>query len=207
MRDIVIRISIGFLCFVLLGGIASADPGSLPVLRVALRPVETVNATPEEQRRYRTLLEETLRATPGLALRPGSEGELGCDLREGACLRRLHATLGADRLLVLRVGRLGETVVIRLLVHDLAQGARQGSFQEVLGRGAGDREAREALRRMVLGFAPPAPAPPPARRRWYSRWWVWTIAGAVVAGSVTAAVLATRRRGDEPYVIITPPAP
>jgi hypothetical protein len=202
----VLRFAIGI---VLLAGVsldAHAAPRAAPPLRVSLRPIEVVNATPAEQRRYRALLEEAVRATPGLELRPGSEGELGCDLREGACLRRLHGALGVDRLLVLRVGRIGDTVVIRLLVHDLAQGPRQGSFQEVLGRGAGEREARDVLRRMILGFAPPPPAPR-LRTPWYARWWVWTIAGVVVAGSVTAAVLATRPRGTDADITIVPPGP
>lgn len=37
-------------------------------------------------------------------------------------------------------------------------------------------------------IAPPPP-PPPAPRRWYQRWWVWTAAGAVVAGTVTALAI------------------
>jgi hypothetical protein len=191
------------LLLVLLAPVAAT---AAPPLRVSLRPVEAVNAGPGEERRYRELLEETVRTTPGLELRAGSEGELGCDLREGSCLHRLHAALAADRLLALRVGRLGDTVVIRLLVHDLAQGARQGSFQEVLARGAGERELRDALRRMVAGFAPP---PPPPRRRtpWYGRWWVWSIAGVVVAGSVTAAILATRPQTSEPDFKIIPLPP
>ena len=47
----------------------------------------------------------------------------------------------------------------------------------------------------------PAPAPPPERRAgpFYTRWWFWTVVGAVVAGSVTAAVLVTREPdGREP---------
>lgn len=43
---------------------------------------------------------------------------------------------------------------------------------------------------------PPPPAPPPARPIW-KRWWVWTVAGAVVAGSVAA--LAARGGGGQDY--------
>jgi tetratricopeptide (TPR) repeat protein len=38
---------------------------------------------------------------------------------------------------------------------------------------------------------------PPAASPWYRRWWVWTIVGVVAAGATTAAVLATRSRGEE----------
>ncbi len=31
--------------------------------------------------------------------------------------------------------------------------------------------------------------------RWYQKWWVWTVAGVVLAGGVTATVLATRSGG------------
>lgn len=46
----------------------------------------------------------------------------------------------------------------------------------------------------------PIAAPESGQRStaWYRKWWVWTAAGAVVAGSVTAAVLATRGGGGSP---------
>jgi hypothetical protein len=98
------------------------------------------------------------------------------------------------------VGRLGDTTLIRVSVFDVARGARQGTWQELL-REQTDRAVSQAMARMVAGFVPPPPAPQP----WYSRWWVWTIAGVAVAGSVTAAVLATRDwDGQAKYTVRLP---
>lgn len=49
----------------------------------------------------------------------------------------------------------------------------------------------------LTGAAAPGPAAPgpspPASTPWYKRWWVWTIAGVLVAGATTAAVVVTTR--------------
>ena len=109
--------------------------------------------------------------------------------------------LGADKLLQLRVGQLGDTTIIRLTAFNVARGARQGSWQEVL-RTPDDQAVALAMERMVGSFAPL----PPPDKPWYSRWWVWTAAGVVVAGTVTAIVLTTTLdSGPEPDDIITPP--
>jgi hypothetical protein len=173
-------------------------------LRVALSPLELVNLTEQEGKRHRRLLEQTLGATWGLKLQQGLDHAPRCEVRERGCLRRLGASLQADRLLALRVGHLADTTVIRLTVYDLTRSVRLGSWQEVLRGKHSDTELKAAFERMVAGFAPPPP-PPPRKSPWYTKWWVWTAAGVVVAGGVTAAVLATRGGGDEPDFVINPP--
>jgi hypothetical protein len=174
-------------------------------LRAAVAPVERVNVSEQEGARLQRLLLQVLRDARGVAAaRPLPA--LACDPREPECLERLGHEPGAERLLQLRLGRLGDTTVIRLTVYDLRRRARQGSWQEVLRQAAGAQAERQALERMVAGFAPPPP-PPPAKKPWYTRWWVWTAAGAVIAGGVTAAVLATWDRGTRPDDTITPPTP
>jgi len=183
--------------------VAVTTPGvgaSAAVLKVALLPVERVNITPAQGRRYLDLLLRGLRQRSTLEiLRPGTAGgsaSLPARCSESIdCLRREGLRLGADRLLQLRVGQLGDTTIVRLTAFDVARGARQGSWQEVL-RDVRDAAVAQALERMIAGFAP-APPPVAAKKSWYTRWWVWTVAGAVVAGTVTAIVLGTRDTGPE----------
>jgi hypothetical protein len=177
-------------------------PGAAAQLRVSLAPLELVNLSREDGERYRRALERAIRATRGLR-RVAPAHEL-CDLREVSCLHRQRSRLGADRLLVLRVGRLGDTTVIRLTVHDLRRAVRQGSWQEVIRGQTTDEALGKALDRMVAGFAPAPPPPPPPPSPWYKKWWVWTAAGVVVAGGVTAAVLATRGGGEPDHTIVPP---
>jgi len=167
-------------------------------LRVSIGPMEQVNLSPTEAERFRRVLLRVVQATHGLAVGPALD-RLPCEPREGSCLRQLRRRLKGDRLLLLRVGRLADTTVIRLTVHDLARGVRQGSWQEVLKQGAGAAQEGKAVERMVAGFAPRPPSP---SRPWYGRWWVWTLAGVVVAGTVTATVLATRSSDPKPYITI-----
>jgi hypothetical protein len=45
----------------------------------------------------------------------------------------------------------------------------------------------------------------PGELAWYQRWWVWGIAGTVIAGSATAVVLSTRRSSPSTVPIIIDP--
>jgi hypothetical protein len=201
MRPVVSRMRLCVLLWtVLVPRVAAAAEGGM---RVAVAPVERVNLAEAEGQRYWRLLLQVLREAPGVEP-AAKEARTSCDLRERACLRRLHRQLKADRLVILRVGRLGDTTVTRLTVFDLWQGTRHGTWQEVLRATQHDRGIVEAMQRMVAAFTPP---PPNAARPWYTRWWVWTAAGVVVAGAVTAAVLATRPSDDGYDRSIVPPSP
>jgi hypothetical protein len=57
---------------------------------------------------------------------------------------------------------------------------------------------------MVNGFIPAKPQIIGDRTHWYERWWVWTAAGVVVAGSITAAVLLS---GSSDNITRVPPLP
>lgn len=51
----------------------------------------------------------------------------------------------------------------------------------------------------VTASPPPSPASPgTAARPWYRRWWVWTLAGAVVAGTAVGVTLAVTRETSQP---------
>jgi len=186
---------------ILLLGAPPAYAAAPTKLRVALLPLERVNVTPGQARRYERLLRQTLSKRTTLSIVRVSTGAASQPASQPADLRRVGQQLGADKLLQLRVGQLGDTTIIRLTAFDVVRGARQGSWQEVL-RTPDDQAVARAMERMVGSFAPlPLPDKP-----WYSRWWVWTAAGVVVAGTVTAIVLTTTLdSGPEPDDIITPP--
>ncbi len=177
--------------------------------RIALLPAELLNLGRTEAGPWMDHATAILKKVPGVEVLPRREtasalartGAKGCASRI-PCLQKLGRSLGARKVLALRFGRLGDTLVLRLTAFDVARGVRQGSWQEVLKWG-GSANVRRAVERLVHGFAPPAPAP--RSRPWFKRWYVWTVAGLVVAGSVTAAVLATRDWGSEPDHVIRPP--
>ncbi|MFH1132257.1 MAG: hypothetical protein V1754_13045 [Pseudomonadota bacterium] len=176
--------------------------------RVILMPIELVNASPEQGVRYQKLFLEAITQVPTIVAVETKKAVATVEAlpktctKEEDCLLRLGKKLGVQKLLALRVGKLGETVVMRVSVFDLSRGARQGIWQEVL-RGEDEKGLEQAMYRMVMGFAPTPLGPKP----WFTRWWVWTAAGAVVAGAIITAVLATRSIGPEPDAVIIPPGP
>jgi hypothetical protein len=176
-------------------------------IKLTLLPVEAINLSPGEDAHYLGLLQGVLSRNPRLELRdvPGLEAALAAHgpacRGDVHCLRRATAGKPLDRLGALRVGRLSDTMVIRLAIFNIPRGVRQGTWQEVLNQ-PDDAAVTRAMERMVNGFAPPLQEASP----WYTKWWVWTIAGAVVGGSVAAVVIATRGdTGPDPDHIIEVP--
>jgi hypothetical protein len=179
-------------CVALLILLAAPSAVAAPsTVRLAVLPVEGINLPAAEGDALRARLEQILRRNPTARVAP-SPRAVACG-GEIACLQQTGVRLGLDKMVALRVGRLGDTTALRLTVFDVPRGVRQGIWQEVLRR-ADDAGVTAALERMVVSFLPLPPAP--QRRAWYTRWWVWTIAGAVVAGSVTAAVVLATRPGE-----------
>jgi hypothetical protein len=186
---------------ILLLGAASAHGEAPARLRVALLPLEQVNVTSAQAQRYERTLRRTLGRRTNLTILDASAGAASSQpASQPADLRRVGQRLGADKLLRLRVGQLGDTTIIRLTAFDVAKGARQGSWQEVL-RSPGDEAVASAVERMVASFAPLPPPDSP----WYKRWWVWTAAGVVVAGTVTAILVTTLNSEPGPDHTVTPP--
>lgn len=102
---------------------------------------------------------------------------------EPACVAALGVELGADELLLLRIGALGPTLLLRGAVFDPRASVDVRSAQEVVnGRAMPGLDA--ALERLVAQLIPAQPA-----TQWYSRWWVWAAGGAVLAGAATTLVL------------------
>ena len=196
--------SIGTLGMILLPTSASARAPA-PV-QITLLPVETINLSADEAPIYGRLLRGVLKQSYRVKLKEAPElaaslkGQEPSCRAEVNCLRKICAGKPVQKLLALRVGRLSDTLVIRLAVFDIPRGVLQGTWQEVLNQ-SDQKAVTRALERMVLGFIPQRPV----ARPWYAKWWVWTVAGAVVAGSVTAAILASQSSEPVPDVTIELP--
>jgi len=178
-------------------------------LRIALLPIQGVNLAQGEDTRLREPLLRALRRRSSIVMSHPDQVSRASAARgpacsaEISCLKSLGEELGVHKLLSLQVGRIMDTTVLRLDVFDVLRGVRQGSWQEVLRR-PDDQAVHQGVERLIQTSFPP----PPPHRAWYTRWWVWASAGAVLtATAVTIAVVATRDKGVNPDVIITPPAP
>ncbi|MBW2734670.1 MAG: hypothetical protein JRH20_19965 [Deltaproteobacteria bacterium] len=163
----------------------------------ALLPVGGVNVSAETAQGLLTLLQQELRQRRLRWVGVGVIPTADCD---DLCMAAIGRRADARRLIRLEVGRLGGTYVLRLTLYDVAKGARQGSWQEVL-KGLGDEQVQPALLRMINGFAPP---PPIAKGKpWYKRWWVWAAAAGVVTAST--ALVVTLTPSDDPDYTLVPP--
>jgi len=95
-------------------------------------------------------------------------------------------------------GVLGVAVARGRLAMRLLRGGSVFSRQLVTqleGTETPSRVVARSIDLLLRDEPPPPPPPPPARRRWYEQWWLWTIVGAGVVATVTAAsVVATRPR-------------
>lgn len=165
------------------------------IRRYVLLAVEQVNVEPalrqQIEGRLLTLLRQRARRAEVWTLPHASipAPPSGC-LQQNSCLRDHARRLEAQRLLALRLGLLGDTLMLRLTVYD-PEGVKRGSWQEVL-RPNDAPALTAALERMVGSLAPAPPVIVRRERSWYRRWWVWTLVGVAVAGAVTTTVLVTR---------------
>ncbi|MCA9666415.1 MAG: hypothetical protein KC503_12530 [Myxococcales bacterium] len=173
-------------------------------VRLGVLPSRALNVEAAERARLDALLRARLRDGRQLELVTGADlgkalaGRDQSCVDDAACLVDVGKRVGAPRILAPRFGRLAETLILRLTVYETQSGTRQGSWQQVLTK-SDDKSLRVAFDRMLDGFAPK----PRAARRFYQRWWFWTAIGAaVVGGTVTAIVLATR--GESPTDEINP---
>jgi hypothetical protein len=175
-------------------------------LRVAVLPPERVTDVPAAAVDSAGLVAAALESRGGIEVIDPARTALAVAAVDAACLadplcqRGVARELGADRTVSIRLAALGTTVVVRVILAEAGTPAL--TRQEVI-REASSADVAGAMGRLGAELAE-AVAP---RRRWYRRWWVWTIAGVVVGGAAAgvAAAVATRGDGDEPDVIITPP--
>jgi hypothetical protein len=123
----------------------------------------------------------------------GSAGPLACidhsEARDTGFVSELTAEVGSARALVISVEK--EQVALRLF-----RAGERAFGQQVTTPITSKRGWRGALTHsldLLYGTAPENGTGRSSRSvAWYRRWWVWTLVGAAVAGSVVAVVLATR---------------
>jgi hypothetical protein len=193
-----------------LSGCASAprrDAGPIAVLRLdavgkpALRVEPAARRAIRRQLRQQATLVDAARVEDTFATQNPCAGTKAA--RERCAVRR-GERLGAPKVVAGALGGLGRTFVIQLDLIDTVRGAVTRSLEQThYGSSDGLPRAVSELASRLIDAPRRGAGSARAPRPWYRRWWVWAIAGAVVAGSVTAAVLLSRS-SDGPETVPLP---
>ena len=172
---------------------------SVPVVAksVAFAPVDALGVEASEGEALRAAVEKELstatayRAVERSKLGPLESGDAQCRESE-AWLAEAGRRVPADLVLSLTVAGLGQTRLVRSRLIGAENGLVLQDLQETL---TGGPQALEPYAQSLTHRLFPEPEPRPS---WYTRWWVWTIAGGVVAAAAatTAAVVVTQSRHD-----------
>ena len=180
----------------LVATVASGCAASKSDLRVAVMPLRAAGVPHSAAKRVRAALSREIKnATSGDVVAPAKVD----DALSRACPRQLtpDETCGftaarsaaATHLIAGAFGAIGKTHVLQLRMTDVARGAVVRSLDETL---YGDLAHVERSLAPIVQRLVPAPQPRP----WYTRWWVWTIAGAVVTGVVAISLAVALQPGD-----------
>lgn len=125
--------------------------------------------------------------------------------QDTACIRAVGREAKADKVMVLSLAELGDTVLLKLSVVEARGTNKEQAFQRVSKTAKVEAALAELTREAAKPFTQPEPKREPS---WYERWWVWAGAAAVAAGATVVILLTT---GDdspaqhEPDIVITPP--
>lgn len=193
-----------------------AGPPAGPPLGIAVLPARWANAEGAFDVDAFAAVARGLRASPrvrAIDARAASVGEPETCAEEVACASRAGARVGARKAIAVRLAGLGDTVLIRVAVVDVARGTQELTRQEVV-RGADAARVTAALARVATEIARPwTPAPPPAEGDGATPWVLAALGAAATAGAAIAIGLAASSEGEErgpdveerPDVVITPP--
>ena len=171
-----------------------------PPRRVAVMPLDSVGMSSVEAKTLERQIRRRIASREDLADVPASwpsavNAEQACQSVSRPpprCVRALARRVQADDLLTGQVGRLGQATVLRLQRFAAKEG-RNTRVEAVLRGVAKTAQARAIVDHSLRRLFGPAARPPP---RWYTRWWVWTIAGVAAVAAVTLPI-ALRSSDDE----------
>jgi hypothetical protein len=177
--------------------LACAHSAPRVVRSVAFAPVDALGVEATEGEALRAAVEKELatatahRLVERGRLEPLETGDAKCRESE-ACLAEAGRRVPADLVLSLTVAGLGATRLVRSRLIGSENGLVLQDLQETLTGGP------QALEPYAQALAHRLFPEPDARPAWYSRWWVWTIAGGVAAAAAatTAGLVATQNRRD-----------
>jgi len=188
----------------LAGACASCSSTQRPV--VAVLPLDTVgdSAAPASQRmrtaltaglershRFEVVAKEAVdRSLP--LLKACAQGQL----RQERCAVAAGTTHNAHQVIAGAMGGIGDTFLVQLKLVDVRKAAVIRSLEDSLTGGAETMSSRS--NRMIEQLFGPPP-----RRKWYTRWWLWTALG--VAASAAVVLPLVLRHGDSPQDALTLP--
>ncbi len=180
-------------------------------VHVAIFPAEWLTLRPTIDIEAATIVADALMEHSGVFVRDAetTEDALSAEI-EGctddlSCIRRVAGSLGVNQTVRIVLASLGDTVVVRVRMTEAQSGAGEVALQEEV-RDASPERVSLALQNMAAELGRSL-APRETSRRWYQRWWVWTIIGTVVIGAGAAIVVTATAEDDVqgPDVIIDPP--
>lgn len=121
---------------------------------------------------------------------------------EPECVRAIGRELDVERAVVIGLAELGDTVLVRVSVMDVVGGTREHTRQEVVHE-ATAQAVEAAISRIARELGQTYAPQRETERRWYQRWWVWTIVGVALAGGAVGAIVGTTVVDDEPQPDVT----
>lgn len=191
-----------------------ATPSSLSV---AVLPPEWLTLTPHVTVDVTTALIEGLEESGGVLVQGPemvasalSSEEDSC-VENVECIRRVGQQIGSTKTIAVHLAELGSTTLIKLSVLDVAGEGRESVQQTTVSPTTAEgveNTVREMARDVGLSIRPPQLRQEPRERRWYQRWWVWTLISVGIAGTAVGVIvpLVTANDDDEPLgIVITPP--
>jgi hypothetical protein len=196
---------------------AAPGPGpetpAAPSVRMAVLPAQWVTPDPKPTTKLTQAVLQGVRSNRGVEARPASEVSrpteeaIPCQ-DDPECLRATGERAQASKVVVTKIAALGGTVLVRMTVVDVKGGTQEQTRQSV-SQTAEEAALQQAVRDLAAKLAKPYALPDPVEPSpsWYEKWWVWTVAGAVVTTSVAVPLMLRDREDEEtpPDVVITPP--